>query len=64
MRFHRFDGAGYFQFRCNNVGSVTDGINGNNLSAANFESDPRLDVENIDYKEKSPHMSEGVTYRR
>ena len=52
MRFHRFDGAGYFQFRCNNVGSVTDGVNVNNLLTANFKSNPRLHVENIDYKEK------------
>ena len=36
MRFNRFDGTGYFQFRCTRKGSYTDGITVDEFMQGNF----------------------------
>ena len=55
MRFHRFDGTGYFQFRCRRKGSVTDGISVDEFMKGHFQDYMRCGVSNVDYIKKASH---------
>lgn len=54
MRFHPFDGTGYFQFRCRKKDKdvKVDGISVNELLTSNFEEYMRCSVQGI-YEEKA-----------
>ena len=54
MRFHPFDGTGYFQFRCRRKGRdvKVDGISVNDLMSAAFEEYMRCSVKAIDKTNK------------
>jgi len=56
MRFHPFDGTGYFQFRCNYIGTARDGIAVDDFLTANFEANPRFHIENIDRKKSKTRI--------
>ena len=48
MRFHRFDGTGYFQFRCTRKGSNTDGITVDESMQGSFTEYMRCAATNVD----------------
>ena len=56
MRFHRFDGTGYFQFRCTRKGSNTDGISVAEFMKASFTENNRCAVISIDETKKKPRI--------
>ena len=56
MRFHRFDGTGYFQFRCTRKGSKTVGITVDEFMQGSFTEYMRCAVTNVDDREKKHHM--------
>lgn len=56
LKFHRFDGTGYFQFRCNPKGTSIDGISVDDFMSANFESYIRCAVQSLDNSKKKPRI--------
>lgn len=56
LQFHRFDGTGYFQFRCNPKGVVTDGISVGDFMSANFDGYMRCAVQSVDNSKKKPRI--------
>ena len=56
MRFHPFDGTGYFQFRCNPNGTAIDGISVDDFMSANFEAYLRFAVRSIDESKEKPRI--------
>ena len=58
MRFHPFDGTGYFQFRCRKKGKdvKVDGISVNELLTSNFEEYMRCSVQGIDEEKAKPRI--------
>ncbi len=56
MRFHRFDGTGYFQFRCTRKGSNTDGITVDEFMQGSFTEYMRCSVTNVDDTKKKPRI--------
>lgn len=56
MRFHRFDGTGYFQFRCTRKGSNTDGITVDEFMQGSFTEYMRCAVTAVDNTKKKPRI--------
>ena len=56
MRFHPFDGTGYFQFRCTRKGSNTDGISVDESMGAKFTENQRCANTSIDDNKKKPRI--------
>jgi IS605 OrfB family transposase len=56
MRFHPFDGTGYFQFRCTRKGSNTDGITVDEFMEASFTEYMRFAVQQIDTSKRKPRI--------
>jgi len=56
LQFHRFDGTGYFQFRCNPKGVSTDGISVDAFMSANFDGYMRCAVQSVDNSKKKPRI--------
>ena len=56
MRFHRFDGTGYFQFRCTRKGSNTDCMTVDEFMQGNFTEYMRCAVTNVHDKKKKPRI--------
>ena len=56
MRFHRFDGTGYFQFRCRRKGSNTDGITADEFMRGSFKDYMRCAVTAVDNAKKKPRI--------
>ena len=56
MRFHPFDGTGYFQFRCTRKGSSTDGISVDDLMGSKFTEYMRCAVTSVDDSKKKPRI--------
>ena len=48
LKFHRFDGTGYYHFRCRRRGAKVDGINVEDFMSRNFIANPRCAVQSID----------------
>ena len=56
MRFHRFDGTGYFQFRCTRKGSNTDGMTVDEFMQGSFTEYMRCAVTAVDNTKKKPRI--------
>ena len=56
MRFHPFDGTGYFQFRCTRKGSNTDGISVDEFMGAKFTEYMRCAVTSVNDSKKKPRI--------
>ena len=58
MRFHSFDGTGYFQFRCRSKDRSikVDGITVENFMTANFQEYMRCRVTSVDDTKKKPRL--------
>ena len=56
MRFHPFDGTGYFQFRCTRKGSSTDGITVDEFMKGSFIEYMRFAVRSIDESKEKPRI--------
>ena len=56
MRFHRFDGTGYFQFRCTRKGSNTDGISVDEFMDGKFTEYMRFCVQSLDTTKSKPRI--------
>ena len=56
LRFHRFDGTGFYQFRFSRKGSATDGISVDEFMAAGFGTYVRCAVQSIDESKKKPRL--------
>ena len=58
MRFHPFDGTGYFQFRCRkkDTSIMVDGISVDEFLSANFQEYMRCAVQGIDEEKTKPRI--------
>jgi len=56
MRFHPFDGTGYFQFRCGRRDSNKDGITVDEFTTASFRGFMGFAVQGIDNSKKKPRI--------
>ena len=61
LRFHRFDGTGFFQFRCRNKNTkdnrvTTDGISVQDFMNANFQKHLSCHVLSVDKSRKVPRL--------
>ena len=53
LKFHRFDGTGYYHFRCRIRGAKVDGISVEDFMSQNFIANPRCAVQSIDNSKKT-----------
>lgn len=56
LKFHRFDGTGYYHFRCRRRGAKVDGISVEDFMSRNFIANPRCAVQSIDNRKKKPRI--------